>query len=118
MYDLKQGSKEQVIQDFLMPEYQPDLNDPIYKGLEFLLNTYLPDGTYHAYDPELLNCENNKAAAFVSDLKQGNKIAYFQHQDVYHTVCEYTQGKTTVIAVSYHGCPFSSASTVYFIKEL
>ena len=57
MHDLKQGSKEQVIQDFLMPSYQPDLEDPIYKGLEFLLNTYLPDGTYHVYDQEL-NYEN------------------------------------------------------------
>ena len=116
MHDLKQGSKEQVIQDFLMPSYQPDLEDPIYKGLEFLLNTYLPDGTYHVYDQEL-NYENKKAAAFVGDLKQGKQIAKFKHHDVYHIVYEYTQGKTKIIAVSYNGCPFSSALTIYFIRE-
>tara|TARA_R100000781_G_scaffold52700_1_gene34528 strand:+ start:208 stop:561 length:354 start_codon:yes stop_codon:yes gene_type:complete len=117
MFDLPSGSKEQVIADFLQPEYQPDLEDPIYKGLEFLLNTHLPDGNYYVWDTEL-NHTNQAAAEFVrARPTHGNRVAQLTYVDVTHDFYTNECKGQTVFTLCYDCCPFSSGLVIHFIKE-
>ena len=127
MYDLKQGSKEQLIADFLQPENQPQdyLDSPTYKGLQYLLEAHLNDCTYYVYDPEVQ--VNEGAAKFVEGLHENHKwelLAHLKIGDTYHFVNQLVTGAgwsakpITVVAVSYHGSPFLGAQTIYFIREL
>jgi hypothetical protein len=122
MFDLKQGTKEQLIRDFLIPDCQPKdyLDSPTYKGLQYLLETHLNDSPYYVYDPEMQNDNENKAQEFVDNLYKKapwKNLSHLKIGDTYHFVKEWVCPTVTVIAVSYHGCSYQGAQTIYFIQE-
>ena len=135
MFNLPNGSKEQIIAEWLQPELQPDLEDPVYKGLEFLLTTYLPSGNYHMYDEEVHHT-NQAANDFVHEPnlnelfgkcvsvnprshygKAREWLAQVKLGDVTHDIYTRELGGHQVITLSYNNCSLMSGLQVHFIKE-
>ena len=124
MFNLPNGSKEQIIAEWLHPELEPDLEDPVYKGLEFLLTTYLPDGKYHVYDPEAHHT-NQEANDFVHENSKvcgsdhnSVELGRVAHGDVTHSIYKRADCKgVEVFTLSYNNCSLMGGLPVYFIKE-
>ena len=118
---LPHGTKSAVILDFLEPEYQ-NTADPDYMGMEFLLQTYLPEGNYSVYDVELiggwvdyagqLEGPELRARTMAAEFEQ---IAEFKHYDIYHTMLKQTQ--EDIWCLAYSGCSAHGQLVIYFIKD-
>tara|TARA_R100000664_G_C2754790_1_gene142430 strand:- start:338 stop:721 length:384 start_codon:yes stop_codon:yes gene_type:complete len=118
---LPHAAKSAVIQEFLQPEYQ-DTAHPDYKGMEFLLQTFLPEGNYSVYDVELISgwvdyMHHKPSAELVARVHGDHfvKVADFSHDGCYHSMYKHT--KENLWALAYNGCSAHGQLMIYFFLD-
>lgn len=117
---LPHGNKSAVIYEFLQPEYQ-NTADPDYKSMEFLLQTYLPEGHYSVWDVELIGgwaeYTGEQPSEWLQQLRHMNykKVADCNHDGCYHTM--YKHPHRNVWALAYNGCSDHGQLMIYFIQD-